>query len=172
MDAVLGEPHRALHDVGALNSGVQDDDRHAWTRGVDARRQPIDGLRRRQSRGPRLRRLTLRHVLVDGVDLAAADDVVELVEEHPAPGVLYAVRGRRGVSQSPQSAHDLGVQQQTAEPPVCLLVADPRAIGALKDRVQLTIDHWELGRVAYGIEMLLGVESEVGGRRTRCCGPR
>ena len=98
-------------------------------------------------------------MLVDGVDLAAAMTSWNWLKSTPR----QASPCRSGATrcQPEPRALTISVFSSRPRPPVCLLVADPRAIGALKDRVQLTITT-ELGRVAYGIEYPWAWRSEVG----------
>src|SRR5205085_1410894 len=144
-------------DVRAFPAqGVEDDDWDALAGGIDLRRYPFQRRLLAAARDRVRKLVTVDDVCVDLTHVAAADDVVELVEEHAFPGLRQAGCQALAAEQGVEGIQPLGVGEERLEAAVPLLDGDPRAVGALEDGVEVAFQGWEVGEAADLLEVLRG----------------
>ena len=72
--------------------------------------------------------------------MGAADDIVELIEEHALPGFLDPRRLRWPAQERGDGVRPLSIREQRLQAAVPLLDGDARAVTALKDRIEIPLD--------------------------------
>ena len=88
--------------------------------------------------------ITVEGVFEDHIHMAAADDIVELVEEHRAPGVRQPPGLRAGPQALRHGIPFFSVHQTRLQAAVTLFDIDPCAVTALENRVEVAGDRWKI----------------------------